>query len=58
MFVTLEYETLYFMIGMTAAVGNQLEDPVEFGRREAVFVGFAVLGFLLAVKVFAALYYY
>lgn len=57
MFVTLEYETLYFMIGMTAAVGHQLDHPVGLDRREMMLVGFLVLGFLFAVKLFTTLYY-
>ena len=57
MFVTLEYETLYFLLGMTAAVGLQLPESVRFDWREGVLVSGCVVAFLAAVRVFTALYY-
>lgn len=57
MFVTLEYETLYFLLGMTAAIGIQLEEPVRFGYREAALVGGTIGVFMVAVRVFTAVYY-
>lgn len=57
MFVTLEYETLYFLLGMTAAMGYQIESPVRFSRRDAVAVVGLVATFFLGVRLFVALYY-
>ena len=57
MFVTLEYETLYFLLGMTAAVGFQLENPVRFTRRDAIAVTTVIGGFFVALRLFVAIYY-
>jgi len=57
MFVTLEYETLYFLLGMTAAVGVQIDPPVRFSRRDAAAVVGLVVTFLVALKVFVNFYY-
>lgn len=34
MFVTLEYETLYFLLGLTAAVGHWVSAPVRFTMKD------------------------
>lgn len=34
MFVTLEYETFYFLLGLTAAVGNDLSVKPMFTERD------------------------
>lgn len=57
MFVTLEYETLYFLLGVTAAIGIQLEKPALFGRRDAILVTGMVGSFLVGIRVLTALYY-
>ncbi len=57
MFVTLEYETLYFLLGVTAATGMQLETPARFGRRDGVLIVGLVGAFLFGLKVVTALYY-
>ncbi len=57
MFVTLEYETYYFMLGMTAAVGLQLEEPVPYGWRDRILVLATVGGFLVLMRAFTGLYY-
>jgi len=56
-FVTLEYETLYFLLGMTAAVGHQIEPAVRFSRRDAAVVVGLVATFFLGLRLFVALYY-
>ncbi len=57
MFVTLEYETLYFLLGMTAAVGIQSETPVTFSRRDAAAVVALAVTFIGALRLFVAVYY-
>jgi O-antigen ligase len=57
MFVTLEYETLYFLLAMTAAVGHQVEPTPGFARRDAVLIVSAVGTFFVLLRVFVALYY-
>jgi O-antigen ligase len=57
MFVTLEYETLYFLLGMTAALGLQLDAPVRFSRRDAVAIIGLVGTFFVGLKVFVGIYY-
>ena len=57
MFVTLEYETLYFLLGMTAAVGLQLDPPTRFTWRDAMLVTGGVGSFFLALRVFVSVYY-
>lgn len=57
MFVTLEYETLYFLLGMTAAVGHQIEPAVSFSRRDAAAVAGLGFTFIVALRLFVAAYY-
>jgi hypothetical protein len=57
MFVTLEYETLYFLLAMTAAIGQQVDPSPGFTRRDALLVGSVVGTFFVALRVFVALYY-
>lgn len=57
MFVTLEYETLYFLLGMTAAVGHQIEPALRFSRRDAVVVVGLVVTFFISLRLFVGLYY-
>ncbi len=57
MFVTLEYETLYLLLGMTAALGHQIEPVVRFSRRDAVVVAAMVATFFVGLRLFVALYY-
>ena len=57
MFVTLEYETLYFLLGMTAAVGHQIDPAVRFSRRDATVVVGLVATFFIGLRLFVAVYY-
>ncbi|MBI3372851.1 MAG: O-antigen ligase family protein [Betaproteobacteria bacterium] len=56
MFVTLEYETFYMLLAMSAVVGRALPQPAPFSRRDAfiicVFMGF----FFTLIKIFAMTY--
>jgi O-antigen ligase len=58
MFVTLEYETLYFLFGLTAAVGHRVSIPVRFTKRDFWMLlgigGVWVIGLKLFVMIFFA----
>jgi hypothetical protein len=56
MFVTLEYETFYFLLGLTAAVGNRLQAAPKFTERDFWTMSAIVVAFLVAVKATAMLY--
>jgi O-antigen ligase len=55
-FVTLEYETLYFLVGLCAAVGFMLKEPPSFTERDFRFIGFISVGWVLALKGFLMVY--
>lgn len=56
MFVTLEYETLYFLLGLTGAVGHWVRVPVRFTKRDFwILLGIGgcwVIGLKLFVMMF------
>ena len=56
MFVTLEYETYYMLLGMTAVVGQALPAPARFNGRDAVNVTGLMAFFYLAFKIFVMAY--
>ncbi|MEW6704303.1 MAG: O-antigen ligase family protein [Pseudomonadota bacterium] len=57
LFVTLEYETLYFIWGLMAGVRNFTEAENPFTKRDAKIIGTIVVGYFVAVKGFVMLYY-
>lgn len=57
MFVTLEYETLYFLLGLAAAAGQSLEEPLSFGARDAGIVLFIIGAFFVVLKAFVMIYF-
>ena len=57
MFVTLEYETFYFLIGLCAVVGNNLKEKVRYTRRDFAITFIVPLVWILFVKIFATLYF-
>lgn len=57
MFVTLEYETFYFLLALTAVVGNSLAAPPTFSERDFWTMSGLMFMFILSVKVFVMLYY-
>ena len=57
MFVTLEYETFYFLIGLCAVVANNLKEEVRYTRRDFAITFFVPLVWILFVKTFATLYF-
>lgn len=57
MFVTLEYETLYFLIALTAVFGKCNKKELEFNMNDYIFVGSICFGWLIILKAFVMLYY-
>ncbi len=56
MFVTLEYETLYFLMGLCAAVGYRLKERPAFTERDFWTISSITLGWAVAIKAFVMLY--
>lgn len=56
MFVTLEYETFYFLLAISAAVGNTLQVSPRFAWRDLWLLGGTMMSFFIAVKLVAILY--
>jgi putative inorganic carbon (hco3(-)) transporter len=46
MFVTLEYETFYFLLAIAGVLGRRLENPLRFGKRDLKIVVLMGLGWL------------
>lgn len=57
LFVTLEYETLYFLFALMSAVGHTLNPPPRMERREFWYAAGLIAAYLLAMKIFLMLYY-
>ena len=57
MFVTLEYETFYFLFAICAIVGKNLHEKVEFRQREIVYIALGCVGWWLFIKLFVTLYF-
>ncbi len=56
MFVTLEYETFYFLLGLCAALGFRLKQPVQFGEKDFWRLCAATVGWVIIIKAFVILY--
>ena len=56
MFVTLEYETLYFLLGLCAALGFRLKQPNLFTERDFWTVSTMTVGWVILIKAFVMLY--
>jgi len=56
MFVTLEYETLYFLLGLCAALGFRLKQPNLFTERDFWTISTMTVGWAILIKVFVMLY--
>lgn len=57
MFVTLEYETLYILLGLCAVVGNHLNEQVQFNRRDFKVTASVSILWIVLVKAFAMVYF-
>jgi hypothetical protein len=56
MFVTLEYETYYFLLGLCSVAGKQLAEKIEFTWRDFRIIGSICIGWVLFIKTFVILY--
>lgn len=57
MFVTLEYETFYFLLALAAAVGNCVKTPPNFTSRDFWTVSAIIVALYAGVKAVVMLYY-
>ena len=57
MFVTLEYETLYLLLGLCGVVEKNLVKPVRLTLGEFQILGGVTVGWVLLVKIFAMSYF-
>lgn len=55
-FVTLEYETLYFLLGLCAALGFRLKQPNTFTERDFWVISAMTVGWAILVKAFVIFY--
>ena len=56
-FVTLEYETMYFILALCAAAGKLLPAPVPISLKECGFIMLAVFGLFFWIKIFSEIYF-
>jgi len=56
MFVTLEYETFYMLLAMSAVVGRALPHTVRFAPRDALLVGAGMGSFFVLIKTIVMIY--
>ena len=56
MFVTLEYETLYFLLGLCAALGFRLKQPITFTERDFWAISGMTVGWAILIKAFVIIY--
>lgn len=57
MFVTLEYETLYFILALTAVIGKKVKTDKIMGRVNYRRVVYILSGWLIVLKTFVIMYY-
>ena len=56
MFVTLEYETFYFLLGLAAALVRVNSVFVQYTRKDFKFVSWGIVGWIFFLKVFFMIY--
>ena len=57
MFVTLEYETMFFIFAMAAVIGKSIPEKLEFTSKDYFIIGGTTIGWYMIVRVFTAVYY-
>ena len=57
LFVTLEYELLYFLVALTAAAGFTLKAPQRFTPKDAAIVAGIGFAYLAAIKSVVMMYF-
>lgn len=56
MFVTLEYETLYFLLALPAALATTVSKKVKFTSKDFKFLGFIIVMWVVLLKGFIMIY--
>ena len=56
MFVTLEYETFYFILALSRSLNNKKDDDMVFNYTDARRVVLIVIGFYIFLKIFVRIY--
>lgn len=56
LFVTLEYETLYFILGLTAGIRNWAQTPVSYTKRDFKIMLLIAASFFSFIKLFVMAY--
>lgn len=56
MFVTLEYETLYFLLALPAALANSVSQTVKFTSKDMKFLCIIIITWVVLLKSFIMLY--
>lgn len=56
LFVTLEYETFYLLLGICGGVGLQLKNPLVFSKSDFGNLFVVTIGWVLAIKIFVIFY--
>jgi hypothetical protein len=56
MFVTLEYETLYFLLGVCAGVGYLVKQPIQFTEKDFWRLSVITIGWIVGMKAFLVVY--
>ena len=57
MFVTLEYETMYFLLALASVFGNAYGKEIKIRQKDYVIIGSICIGWVFLLKVFVSLYY-
>jgi putative inorganic carbon (hco3(-)) transporter len=56
LFVTLEYETWYFILALTAAASNWTSTPTTIDRKDLINIGATSVAFFVLIKAFVMVY--
>ena len=57
MFVTLEYETFYFILAMARSLDSNNDEKLLFDGKDMLRVFYILVGFFATIKIFVQLYY-
>jgi len=57
MFVTLEYETMFFIWAMASIFGRSLKEKFELTKKDYFIIGSMTFGWFIIIRLFTALYY-
>lgn len=57
MFVTLEYETLYFLFALCGVIGNKLSSNIKLTQKDFSIIAYVVIGWFVVLKLFVMVYF-